>query len=437
MPGLQLKSFFVNNPLGRLIMRIFLHFDTVPATIRAEHYRFYIISNIGYTVGWAIHLDWFFVFLYLGQYRMAAIQVVSIAAHVFAIILNRKGRHQEAMMIGMLEVVGHQLLAVYLLGWGAGFQYIIPAIALFPFLKHDGSLIIKSLLVLCCMSGFLYLEVFFKNAVPVYTLSHAAINFFNYSNIIFCFMFLATWGIFITIAIHRSEAILVEEKKRSDDLLLNILPAEVAEELKEKGSAAAKYFDNVTVMFTDFVNFTNVSERMTPQELIDELDTCFKAFDGIIGKYSIEKIKTIGDAYLAVAGLPKADDLHAVHTIRAAMEINEFMNARKKLMGEQTFDIRVGIHTGSVVAGIVGVKKFAYDIWGDTVNVAARMEQNSEKGRVNISGITYDIVKSRFNCEYRGKIIAKNKGELDMYFVNEEITELLLDLSFPRSASTT
>lgn len=469
---MQPKSLLVNNGVGRLLMRIFTHFDTVPAAIKLEHYRFYIISNIAYTVGWTLHLEWFFVFLYLGQYTMAAIQVASIACHVVAIILNRRGNHQSAMIIGMLEVVGHQMLAVYLLGWAAGFQYIIPAIALFPFLKHDGSLVLKSLLVLCCMFSFLYLEIVFKNAMPVYPLSQSAVNGFNYSNIVLCYVFFATWGIFITIAIHRSEVILMrkskelimaeeakeraelrgqleikekdkeiyrlrnvelknsndeillrnkiieEEKKRSDDLLLNILPSEVAEELKNKGSAAAKYFDHVTVMFTDFVNFTKVSEQMTPQQLIDELDACFKAFDEIIGRHDIEKIKTIGDAYLAVCGLPKSDANHAIRIVQAALEISKFMSIRAQQLGSRTFDVRIGIHSGSVVAGIVGIKKFAYDIWGDTVNVAARMEQNSEPGKVNISQNTYELVKDQFEFTHRGEIEAKNKGKLGMYFVN-------------------
>jgi len=163
--------------------------------------------------------------------------------------------------------------------------------------------------------------------------------------------------------------------------LLNILPEEIADELKQKGSSSARFFDHVSVLFTDFVDFTKAGERMTPQELVDELHTCFMAFDEIISKYGIEKIKTIGDAYLAVCGLPLADSEHAIKSARAALEIRQFMEDRNKQAGDKTFHVRIGIHSGSVVAGIVGVKKFAYDIWGDTVNTAARMEQNSEKGQ--------------------------------------------------------
>jgi len=211
--------------------------------------------------------------------------------------------------------------------------------------------------------------------------------------------------------------IIAQERDRSETLLLNILPNEVAGELKAKGTAAAKLFDDVTVIYTDFVGFTTVSERFTPQQLVDELNVCFRAFDEITDRYHIEKIKTMGDAFIAVAGLPTANPNHAEDMVKAALEIREFVKGRKQELGENTFDIRIGVNSGSVVAGIVGVKKYAYDIWGDTVNTAARMEQNSEAGKVNISEATYELVKDQFTCEYRGEIEAKNKGKMKMYFV--------------------
>lgn len=220
-----------------------------------------------------------------------------------------------------------------------------------------------------------------------------------------------------TAEIVRQNQALAQEKMKSDSLLLNILPAEVAEELKEKGHSEAKLFQNVSIMFADFVHFTTIAERMSPQRLVDELHVCFKAFDEILSKYGVEKIKTIGDAYLAVSGLPVPDEAHAVKLVEAGLEILRFMEGRKKQLGEATFDVRIGIHSGSVVAGIVGIKKFAYDIWGDAVNTAARMEQTSEPGKINISQATCDLVKTEFLCTHRGMIPAKNKGELAMYFV--------------------
>jgi len=210
---------------------------------------------------------------------------------------------------------------------------------------------------------------------------------------------------------------IVEEKKKSDQLLLNILPEEVARELKEKGHTTAHQYDSVSVMFTDFVDFTVAGSQMESQALVEELDNCFKAFDEIMGKHGIEKIKTIGDAYLAVCGLPTPDPQHAKKTVAAAKEIVAYMQERRAQLGNKTFEIRIGIHSGEVVAGIVGVKKFAYDIWGDTVNTAARMESNSEPGKINISQTTYELVKDSYTCTYRGELEAKNKGMMKMYFV--------------------
>jgi len=213
-----------------------------------------------------------------------------------------------------------------------------------------------------------------------------------------------------------------KEHQRSEELLLNILPEEVAEELKAKGHADAKHFDDVTILFTDFKGFTEASEKLSPQELVEELNTCFKAFDGIITARGIEKIKTIGDAYMCAGGLPVPSSSTPAGVVHAALEMQAFMISRKKerdALGKPAFEMRVGIHTGPVVAGIVGVKKFAYDIWGDTVNTASRMESSGEVGQVNISEATHDLVKDEPGLTFtpRGKVQAKGKGEMEMYFV--------------------
>jgi class 3 adenylate cyclase len=210
------------------------------------------------------------------------------------------------------------------------------------------------------------------------------------------------------------------EKQKSDDLLHNILPHQTAQELKLNGKAKARLYDNVTVMFTDFKDFTQVSEQLSPTELVEEIDTFFQAFDHIIHNYHIEKIKTIGDAYLCVSGLPEPDAAHAEQIVMAARDIKKFVAERKEEFhkkGKLSFDIRIGIHSGPVVAGIVGFKKFAYDIWGDTVNTAARMESSGVVGKINISDTTYALVKDKFQCTPRGKIEAKHKGVVDMYIV--------------------
>lgn len=224
--------------------------------------------------------------------------------------------------------------------------------------------------------------------------------------------------------VKKSRAILEKEKNRSENLLLNILPAEIAEELKEKGEASARDFELVSILFTDFKGFTEKSAELSAAELIEEINDCFKAFDLICEKYGIEKIKTIGDAYMAAGGLPVPSENSVLNTILAALEMQSYITKRileKKNTNDFTFEMRLGVHTGPVVAGIVGVKKFQYDIWGDTVNIASRMESSGAVGKVNISQETYELIKDNptLKFTYRGKINAKGKGEIDMWFVEK------------------
>ncbi len=219
---------------------------------------------------------------------------------------------------------------------------------------------------------------------------------------------------------------ITNERDRSEKLLLNILPAEIAKELKEKGKSEARDFEKVSILFTDFKEFTQASEKLTAHQLIDEINYCFEQFDLICDKYNIEKIKTIGDSYMVAGGLPKPSDNSTKNTVSAGIEMAAFIINRKterENAGNIPFEMRIGIHTGPVVAGIVGVKKFQYDIWGDTVNTASRMETAGVVGKVNISQSTYELLKHdpNFVFEYRGKVQAKGKGEVDMYFVERAV----------------
>lgn len=225
--------------------------------------------------------------------------------------------------------------------------------------------------------------------------------------------------------VKKTNSIIEEEKNRSNNLLLNILPEETALELKKNGKVQAKKFESVTVLFTDFEGFTHYAEKLPPEKLVESIDYYFSKFDTIMEKYNLEKIKTVGDAYMCAGGLPFPTGDHAYKMTLAALEIARFVNISEELITQnQThFKIRIGINTGPLVAGVVGIKKFSYDIWGDTVNIASRMESNSEPGRINISENTYQIIKNDFDCEYRGEIEVKNKGMMKMYFVNNPITQ--------------
>jgi len=220
-----------------------------------------------------------------------------------------------------------------------------------------------------------------------------------------------------------------EERNKSDNLLRNILPDHVAEELKKFDKVAPVHFDCATVLFTDMVGFTKYAEKLTPTQLVEQLDRCFKIFDEIIRNFDMEKIKTIGDSYMAASGLPVEKKTHAIDAVLAGLQMQEAVEQlHQESMGNaEGWQIRLGMHSGPVVAGVIGTEKFSYDVWGDTVNTASRMESSGAPGKVNISRATFELVKDFFECQYRGRLVAKNKGEVEMYFVNRLKTEFSKD----------
>lgn len=228
----------------------------------------------------------------------------------------------------------------------------------------------------------------------------------------------------------RQKNLLEEEKNKEEKVLLNILPRETAKELISTGKATPKSYEMATVMFADFKNFTKITENLTPKELVAELDDYFASFDDIVDEFHIEKIKTSGDAYMCVGGIPIKNRTNPIDCVLGAFKFQKYMDEKRQIRegtGKDNWHLRVGLHTGELVAGVVGKKKFLYDVWGDTVNVASRMETSSEPGRVNISGNTYSYIKDYFDCEYRGKLPVKNKGAIDMYYVNRIKPELSED----------
>lgn len=224
-------------------------------------------------------------------------------------------------------------------------------------------------------------------------------------------------------ALVKERTILLEnEKEKSDALLYNMLPKEIADEIKEKGQASPRRYEEVSVLFTDFENFTSTAATMSAKKLVSEVNEIFEAFDNIIEKYGLEKIKTIGDAYMAVSGLPLEKEEHAYLCVKAAREMQDYIAMRNESAAVK-WKMRIGIHSGSLIAGVVGKKKFTYDIWGSTVILASRMEEVGEIGKINISATTCDFVNEQFNCTYRGKVNVEGQGEIDMYFVEDEITQ--------------
>jgi class 3 adenylate cyclase/uncharacterized protein HemY len=241
--------------------------------------------------------------------------------------------------------------------------------------------------------------------------------FRNFMLAVSCLLFALAGLIFYSLQLKKKDnRIIAEARQKSDQLLLNILPAGIANDLKEKGKTEPQLFENATVCFVDIVNFTQKSESIDPVVLIEELNQIFTAFDNIIEKYACERIKTIGDSYMAVSGVPVPDPDHAFQVVNSCIDMVRFIRKRN-MHAKYTWEIRIGIHSGEVIAGVVGVKKYIYDVFGDTINTASRLESNSEPMKINISESTYTLVKNEFETEFRGELDVKGKGKLRMYYV--------------------
>ncbi len=295
---------------------------------------------------------------------------------------------------------------------GGNHYYFIPALVIATILLRDHNVYLVYFFYICISIGLFTVEFLHKDFIIPYVSDQV-----RYLDVGGNFVFVQILtGILIFILSKSLNA----ERKKSDSLLLNILPESVASELKYNNAVVPVRYESISILFTDMAGFTSVAEKMSPEELVRELDLYFRKFDEIIKKHQMEKIKTIGDAYMAAGGLPLTNRTHAIDSVLCGLEFQRFMSEHKKKRLDENlpiWELRLGIHTGSAVAGVIGKEKFAYDIWGDSVNTASRLESSGIVGEVNISQSTYDLVREFFICEPRGKIKAKNKGEIEMYLV--------------------
>lgn len=306
---------------------------------------------------------------------------------------------------------------------GGAHYYLIPGLVIAAALSgRVKRTVLAVLLFNLATAVLLFIEMYYPELIVQSFDPHDRIVEVS-SNLLFAQIFTGALVLFLSQTLN-------QERKKSDALLLNILPESIASELKKRNRVAPRHYECASVLFTDFVGFTGIAEKLSPRELIQELDSCFRLFDGVTKRHGLEKIKTIGDSYMAVGGLPQPSGTHAVDCVRAALEMQRQMaqlSERKHSEGHPYWQVRLGINSGPLIAGVIGQEKFAYDVWGDTVNTASRLESAGVAGRVNISEVTFNLVKPFFVCEYRGRIAAKNKGELEMYFANGIRPELCAD----------
>jgi len=379
--------------------------------------RYLRVTNIASVLGVIYNVTWILIALFLTD------ALVIYGSNTFlglmflmAIIFNRKGWRVLASVWLILASYMSVLLFLYLLGYSSGVAVVSFLIIILPYITFPRKArnIAHVFSILACLT-LIVTVIFQSNITPHFGgLDPYISQIVNISITGFiCLTLIAS----MSILIDKSEESLMAEQKKSDDLLHNILPAIIVRDLKESGKTIPKRHKNITVLFTDFEGFTELVASISAITLVNELNDIFGRFDEIMEETEVEKIETIGDAYMAACGLEKEITNHAANCIRAAQMMQSYLEERNK-SHEIKWRMRVGIHSGTVVAGVVGKKKFAYDLFGDTINTASRIESAGEVGKINISSSTYKLIKNEFVCFSRGKIHAKGKGKLEMYFVN-------------------
>lgn len=390
------------------------------ADLDAHRRRYVVNTNVFALIAVAITLPYPFIYLYLKveiEPLLLSGALVFVVAYLAVVLLNYLELHILAKLLIFATALTQVFAICITFGRVTGldqFFYALFVGVFFTVDRHQKVMIIPALAVIT--GEYLLVEYIQAYTDPVVKLSPQSAKIIYYITTASVFFLLGMQCLYFYWGNEKAEWNLERAQATSEKLLLNILPETIADELKRNGVVAPVEHDSVTVVFTDFVGFTQSSESRSPADLLRELDDCFSAFDSIIEKYDLEKLKTIGDAYMFAGGVPTNLSDNAIQCVLAAKEIIEFVEHRRK--GNPRFwQIRVGVHTGRLVAGVIGRKKFIYDVWGDTVNTASRLEAAGEPGRINTSVETYGLIKDRFSCEYRGEIVVKGKGALPMYFV--------------------
>lgn len=390
------------------------------ADLDAHRRRYVINVNVYALVVVLISLPYPFVYLYLKvdiDPLLLSGSLVFIGAYLLVIAFNYLRLHTLAKLLFYLTAMTQLFGMCIVFGSETGldqFFYAAFVGVFFVIDRHQKILIFPALFGLA--TEYLLVQFILAHIDPIAHVTGETARTIRYFTSGAVFTLLGVQCLQFYHSNIRGELELEKARQQSENLLLNILPEPIAEELKRTGSVTPVEHDAVTVVFTDFVGFTASAEVKDPAELLRELDDCFSAFDAIIEKYGLEKLKTIGDAYMFAGGVPTALAENAVRCVKAAQEIIAFVESRRAA-NPRFWQIRVGMHTGKLVAGVIGRKKFIYDVWGDTVNTASRLEAAGEPGKINTSQATYELIKGEFACTYRGAIAVKGKGPLPMYFV--------------------
>ncbi|MCP4131146.1 MAG: adenylate/guanylate cyclase domain-containing protein [bacterium] len=394
-------------------------YTEVPETLDPQFHRTYRAGSYGWPLALMFHAVFVVLFTVLGIKLLALYNAFSVIVYIINILLHRRSKFNLAVLFCIIEMYAYVIICVYCLGWETGFQFWFFTQTLPLFIAFRLPAWFKGLCTVCTCALFVSLAMFVRPLPPVYTLNSTITVILYYFNAISSILSITAVMFFFNKAAESAEAMLHEEHKKSENLLLNILPQKIAERLKQNTGIIADRFKESSILFADLVGFTELSDKISAEELVEFLNSIFSRFDDLIDEYGLEKIKTIGDAYMIASGLPEEREDHAPPLVKFAREmltIIDDINTQE----HRDIQIRIGINSGPVVAGVIGKKKFVYDMWGDTVNIASRMESHGEPGKIHVSASTYGLVKDLFPVEPRGSITIKGKGLMDTYFIKPE-----------------
>ncbi len=389
-----------------------------PADLPPEDRRYYGAGWGVYPLASVIHVLFFVMFAGLGAWKLAAFNVLSVALWIVAAVLHHRGFLMVGFVVGWGEMVAHAVVATYYLGWDVGFYfYLLCPMSGVSLMRGRG--VFKAFIILTSAGVYFAIYLLLRNSAPEIPVSVFLVNLFYVGNVVSAFTFLAIFANYFSGIAGQLEASLASEYERSDELLRNILPQEIAERLKDGETTIADRFEMVSVLFADISGFTELSSTVTPQQLVRMLNDVFSRIDELAARYGLEKIKTIGDAYMVAAGIPVSREDHAEAIADFALDLLELLSDFE----EGSLDMRIGIHSGPVVAGVIGKSKFAYDMWGDTVNTAARMESHGVAGGIQVSKVTRDLLKHIFEFEDRGELEVKGKGRMCTYLLRGKVAD--------------
>ncbi|MGL1885536.1 MAG: hypothetical protein OCD76_03385 [Reichenbachiella sp.] len=378
--------------------------------------RYYLVGKIGHFSGTILHILFIPLFYFLGVYELVAFNIVSLAIFTAIYFTNKRENYLLSTTLGVFEIISHQSLCVYFIGWETGFQYYIITLLMVPFLTYPTHRLTKFTLAGLCIITYLTLQATLKDATPIYSINPTLVETLCFLNTLCSMLLIVAWSFYFNDSVGKADDALEAEQKQSDDLLHNILPSSIAARLKQESTTIADGYKSVSVLFLDIVGFSQLSATQSPIGLVTLLNTIFSKFDDLAIKYDLEKIKTIGDAYMVAAGVPEQKQDDAIRLALFSLELLEQID-RFNTETNNNVTVRVGMNSGPVIAGVIGKRKFIYDLWGDAVNVASRMESHGTNGEIHVSETTYNELKDTFDFEKCSPIDIKGKGLMQTYFL--------------------